>query len=103
TTFEGCDVLAVPTQAQVAPRWDEERVEFPDGSSNHRDPAGIRNLSVFNLTGHPGVSVPTGLANGLPTGLQVVAHRYEDATALRPAQAVEDALGPLGPPPSPSP
>jgi aspartyl-tRNA(Asn)/glutamyl-tRNA(Gln) amidotransferase subunit A len=41
-----------------------------------------------------GVSVPVGkTAAGLPIGFQVVAARYDDALALRVAQAVEQAAG----------
>lgn len=45
----------------------------------------------FNVTGHPAVSVPMGFVGGLPLGLQVVARRGEDATALRVAAAFEAA------------
>ena len=42
-----------------------------------------------NLAGLPGVSVPCGLAGGLPIGLQVIAPHREDARALRVAHAYE--------------
>lgn len=101
--FTGVDLLAVPTQAQVASRIDTPEVTFSDGTREHRDPAGIRSLAIFNLTGHPGVSVPVGRGaeTGMPVGLQLVARRGEDATALRAAQAVEERLGTLGEPPLP--
>jgi aspartyl-tRNA(Asn)/glutamyl-tRNA(Gln) amidotransferase subunit A len=44
-----------------------------------------------NLAGLPGVSVPCGLVEGLPVGLQVVAPRFMDARALRIAHAYEQA------------
>jgi aspartyl-tRNA(Asn)/glutamyl-tRNA(Gln) amidotransferase subunit A len=102
--FTGVDLLAVPTQAQVASRIDTPEVTFSDGTREHRDPAGIRSLAIFNLTGHPGVSVPVGRGadTGMPVGLQLVARRGEDATALRAAQAVEERLGTLGEPPLPA-
>ena len=101
--FADVDLLAVPTQNQVAARVDTPMVEFSDGTQEHRDSAGIRTLAIFNLTGHPGVSVPVGRGRdtGMPVGLQLVARRGDDATALRAAQVVEDALGPLGAPPLP--
>ena len=93
----------MPSQCQIAQRVDEPEVVFSDGSREHRDPAGIRTLAIFNLTGNPGVSVPVGrgAATGLPVGLQLVGRRGEDAAVLRAAQAVEDALGVLGEPPLP--
>ena len=47
----------------------------------------------FNLTGQPAASVPTGLAsNGLPMGAQIVGPLGADATVLRAARAIEQAL-----------
>ena len=101
--FREVDLLAVPSQCQVAASLDTPVVTFSDGTTEHRDSAGIRTLAIFNLTGHPGVSVPVGrgATTGMPVGLQLVARRGDDATALRAAQAVEDALGTLGEPPLP--
>ena len=45
----------------------------------------------FNLTGQPACSVPCGLADGLPVGLQIVGRRLEDALVLRAAAAYEAA------------
>ncbi len=45
----------------------------------------------FNLSGMPVVSVPAGLVDGLPVGLQVVARRCDDARALAAAEALERA------------
>ena len=47
----------------------------------------------FNLTGQPAASVPSGLAaNGLPMGVQIVGPLAADATVLRAARAIEQAL-----------
>ncbi|HKY86123.1 MAG TPA: amidase [Pseudorhodoplanes sp.] len=47
-------------------------------------------LNLFNLTGHPAVSIPCGLsAGGLPIGLQIVGRWYGDADVLRAAAAYE--------------
>jgi len=44
----------------------------------------------FNMTGHPGASVPCGFTGDrLPVGLQIVGRRFEDATVLRAAAAFE--------------
>jgi Asp-tRNA(Asn)/Glu-tRNA(Gln) amidotransferase A subunit family amidase len=45
-----------------------------------------------NLTGQPAASVPIGAdAAGLPIGLQVIGRRWEDATVLAAAAAIESA------------
>jgi len=94
--FDQVDVIAVPTHPQVAPRFDEPTVTYDGGTTAQRDVAGIRNLAIFNLTGHPAVSIPTGLVDGLPVALQLIARPGADATALRAAQVLEDQLGVLG-------
>jgi aspartyl-tRNA(Asn)/glutamyl-tRNA(Gln) amidotransferase subunit A len=44
----------------------------------------------FNMTGHPGASVPCGFTREeLPIGLQIVGRRFEDATVLRASDAFE--------------
>ncbi|MBI4590902.1 MAG: amidase [Candidatus Rokubacteria bacterium] len=46
----------------------------------------------FNMTGQPAASVPCGFTtDGLPIGLQIVGHRFDDATVLRAAAAFEKA------------
>jgi aspartyl-tRNA(Asn)/glutamyl-tRNA(Gln) amidotransferase subunit A len=54
----------------------------------------------FNLTQQPSATVPCGLAEGLPVGLQIVGDRHADALVLRAARAYE-AANPIGgrPPP----
>ena len=44
----------------------------------------------FNMTGHPGASVPCGFTSDkLPIGLQIVGRRFVDATVLRASAAFE--------------
>jgi amidase len=43
------------------------------------------------LLGLPSVSVPTGVVDGLPTGVQVVAPRWREDLALDAAEAIEAA------------
>jgi aspartyl-tRNA(Asn)/glutamyl-tRNA(Gln) amidotransferase subunit A len=45
----------------------------------------------FNMSGHPVVSVPMGMVDGAPVGMQIVARRHQDALALAAALAVERA------------
>ena len=52
--------------------------------------------AVFNLTGHPAISVPCGLnSEGLPIGLQIAGRAFDEETVIQVAHAYEQ----LAPPP----
>jgi aspartyl-tRNA(Asn)/glutamyl-tRNA(Gln) amidotransferase subunit A len=51
-----------------------------------------------NLYGGPAISVPAGLSEGLPVGLQVMAPTMADDRMYRVAAALETAIPPLTPP-----
>jgi aspartyl-tRNA(Asn)/glutamyl-tRNA(Gln) amidotransferase subunit A len=90
--FEQCDVLAAPTTPFVA---------FPFGSRTS-DPYQMYLADLFtipsNLYGGPAISVPCGLSEGLPVGLQVMAPTMADDRMYRIAAALETAVPPLTPP-----
>jgi amidase len=46
-------------------------------------------LTAFALVPIPGVAVPTGIANGLPTGVLVMAQRFREDVALDAAEIIE--------------
>lgn len=77
--FEHCDVIAGPAAPGVA---------FGLGSKT-QDPLAmyledIYTLSV-NLAGLPGMSVPAGLIDDMPVGLQLIGRAFDEATLLRAA------------------
>ena len=45
------------------------------------------------MMGLPGLSVPTGLSNGLPTGVQLVSWKFREDLILRAGEMVETAAG----------
>jgi aspartyl-tRNA(Asn)/glutamyl-tRNA(Gln) amidotransferase subunit A len=48
------------------------------------------NTVPVNLANLPAISVPAGDAGGLPVGLQLVAPKFDEATMIRAASAVEE-------------
>jgi aspartyl-tRNA(Asn)/glutamyl-tRNA(Gln) amidotransferase subunit A len=49
---------------------------------------------VFNVTGTPAISVPTGLnADGVPLAMQIAGHSFDEPTVYRIAQAYCEAAG----------
>jgi len=90
--FEHVDLLVSPTVAWVAPSADLSVVDN-EGTIE------MRFMAPWNLTGHPSLSVPCGLAeDGLPAGLQITGAKNTDAHLLRLADAWT-RLMPLPPPP----
>ena len=48
-------------------------------------------LLATAVLGLPGLSVPTGLADGLPAGVQLVTSRYREDLCLRAGETIERA------------
>lgn len=49
--------------------------------------------AAFNMTQQPAASVPCGLSNGLPIGLQIIGRRHDDDLVLQVAAAYEQQAG----------
>lgn len=52
----------------------------------------LPNTSPFDVTGHPAMSIPCGMSDGLPIGLQLIGRRYDESTIYRAAGAFEQAV-----------
>jgi aspartyl-tRNA(Asn)/glutamyl-tRNA(Gln) amidotransferase subunit A len=91
-TIADCDALVLPTVPIVAPQLGAETVRVGRVEESVRALM-LRNTQLFNLTGHPAISLPCGPTHGrLPVGLQLVgAHGRTDAL-IRVALACESVL-----------
>ena len=85
--FEDFDVLVSPTSPTVAFRLGE-RTENPLAMY-------LSDLLTIPscMAGLPGLSIPCGLSEGLPVGLQLVGPQFSENTVFRAAHALERALG----------
>ncbi len=76
---------------------------FPIDADQHGDAQtrrlidALRPLLVPSILGLPGLAVPTGLFNGVPIGVQLVASRFQEATCLRAGEAIEMRSGMTAP------
>jgi len=51
----------------------------------------LPNTSPFDVTGHPAMSVPCGMSDGLPVGMMLVGAKWREAVIYRAAAAFEQA------------
>ena len=83
--FQEFDVLVSPTSPSVA---------FPLGEKTE-DPYMMYLNDVFtqpaNIAGIPAISIPAGICDGLPIGLQLMASHLQEEKLLRVAHAYEQA------------
>jgi aspartyl-tRNA(Asn)/glutamyl-tRNA(Gln) amidotransferase subunit A len=85
--FQRFDVLACPTSPTVAFRLGER-------TANPLAMYAADLLTIpSNLAGLPGLSIPCGLSEGLPVGLQLIGPQFSENVLFRAGHALERALG----------
>lgn len=91
-TLSGCDCLALPTLPIPAPVIGSTTTSI-DGTPLPVRALTLRLTQLFNMTGHPAISLPMGkTSDGLPAGLQLVGARLHTEALVRNALAVEGVL-----------
>jgi len=75
--FEHCDVIAGPSAPGVAFKLGDKAA---DPLAMYMED--VYTLSV-NLAGLPGMSIPAGMLDGLPIGLQLIGRSFDEETLLR--------------------
>jgi aspartyl-tRNA(Asn)/glutamyl-tRNA(Gln) amidotransferase subunit A len=85
--FERFDVLVSPTSPTVAFKLGEKA----------DNPLAMYLADVLtippNMAGLPGLSIPCGLSEGLPVGLQLIGPQFAENSLFRTAHALEKAIG----------
>ncbi len=88
--FDQADLVLMPTTPQTAhpvpPSVEVDRKTYVGQALNM-----VRNTAAFDLTGHPGISVPCHDVRGLPIGLMLVGRHFDEPTVLRAAHAYQTA------------
>ncbi|MEM6321111.1 MAG: Asp-tRNA(Asn)/Glu-tRNA(Gln) amidotransferase subunit GatA [Bacteroidota bacterium] len=79
--FEQYDFILMPTAP--GPAWDIGAV--------NDDPVAMYLADIFtvqaNMVGIPAISIPLGMSNGMPTGVQLMANKFEEVKLLAFAQS----------------
>jgi aspartyl-tRNA(Asn)/glutamyl-tRNA(Gln) amidotransferase subunit A len=88
-----CDALVVPTLPMTAPDIGADTITIDPADSTPTAVRGamLKHTQLFNLTGHPAISLPIA-SPGLPVGLQLVGPAGDTARLLSIASAVESQL-----------
>ncbi|OIO10065.1 MAG: glutaminyl-tRNA synthase (glutamine-hydrolyzing) subunit A [Elusimicrobia bacterium CG1_02_63_36] len=81
--FESVDLIATPTAPTTAFAFGEKT----------RDPLSMYLSDIYtlacNLAGHCGISVPCGLSDGLPVGIQFMAPLHRETSLFRAGRVIE--------------
>ncbi len=89
-----CDALLVPSVPIPAHKIGVSSVRIGGSDESIRNVT-LRLTQLFNVTGHPALTIPCGSTpEGLPIGAQLVGRRGGTAKLLTVARAVEPYLGP---------
>ncbi|MGE3829827.1 MAG: amidase [Parvibaculaceae bacterium] len=90
--FANYDLVVTPTLgAMPVPNRDDGNTVGPSTVNGEAvDPLiGWCLTYPINFTGHPAASIPAGLVDGLPVGMQLIGRRYADADVLAASAAFE--------------
>lgn len=86
--FKQVDVLITPTLPFLPPNIGDNTVNINGEKFNFLDEV-IRFTGPGNLTGLPALSIPCGISEGLPIGLQIMGPAFKEENVLKVAYSIE--------------
>ena len=84
------DLLVMPTTAiksQPIPAPDASREEIVQRAFEM-----LANTSPFDISHHPAMSIPCGMSEGLPVGLQLIGKHFDEATIYQAAHGFQEGV-----------
>lgn len=84
------DVLLMPTMPLKPVKLPSQDASIEESIARSLEM--IPNTCPFNVTGHPAITIPCGMSEGLPIGMMLIGRYGEDDTVLRAAHAFEKLL-----------
>lgn len=88
--FKKYDGLIMPASGGIAPKFGEKSDQLSDRYlilENH--------LAIANFGGFPSITIPSGLVDGMPIGINITGRIMEDDLVLNIANKVEEKIGRL--------
>ena len=85
--LEDDDLLIMPTMPFRAPPLPSPDCSIEESVSAAANLA--NNTCQTNVTGHPSISVPCGMADGLPIGMMITGRRFDDFSVIAASAAFE--------------
>ena len=83
------DLLLMPTTPMKTSKIPAPDASFTEVMRHCWEP--ITNTCPFDVTGHPAISVPCGLADQRPVGLQLIGKHFDESSVYRAAHAFEQS------------
>jgi amidase len=83
------DLLLMPTLPCVATKLPEKGAPLAEVIARAFEM--IASTAPFDVTGHPAMSIPCGLSDGLPVGLMLIGKQFDESTIYQAAAAFEAA------------
>lgn len=86
--FKTYDAMILPASGGIAPTFDNEIDRMSDRYlilENH--------MAIGNFGGFPSITIPNGLVNDMPIGINITGRVFEDALTLNIANKIEEVLG----------
>ena len=81
------DLLLMPTLPMKATRLPERSEGLETWCQRAFEM--LPNTSTYDVTGHPAISIPCGMSDGLPVGLMLVGRHFDEDTIYKAAGAFE--------------
>jgi len=86
--FKTYDGMILPASGGIAPKFDDVIDRMSDRYlilENH--------MAIGNFGGYPSITIPNGMVNNMPIGINITGPQFKDGETLNIAHKIEEALG----------
>ena len=86
--YKDYDAMILPTSGSIAPKFDSEIDRMSERYlilENH--------MVIGNFGGYPSITIPNGLVNNMPIGINITGPQFKDGEVLNIANKIEEELG----------